>query len=761
METAGRHTFTIDPSNPTASPHVVSGNPLPDGDYNIVSLDYYDLAGHLGNAQFSGTQFGPGFTIETVTLAPTLTKPVADALLPNPMAVQFTLPEAALAGSVTLTFSNGTNVRTLHIKDGVTSLSFEVGDPGASADVTSVDGGDDIPDGAYTVTLSYQDALGNPANTAVHTDVVVDGTAPQIGIDTASPLRRAFAGALGNYTALANVTDAHPDTVEQEPEPGTTMSVGIHTITLTAKDAAGNDSSATFDLDVRPLSAVNTEVVNTGHNAPGAGTNGLPADAKLASFNTPAIDDDGNIAFVAKWTSVTGPVKKGTGLFTNAACLAIVGGDVNGITGAKYKSFTDPVISGGKVVCIATLTGTPKPAASVVVSDLDATGTLDVIARAGDVASLADGTQPVGGAKFKSFKAAAINGGSVAVFAQLTGGTAPLATTSANDYGLWVKDATNPLTLVLREGQMIDTRKIKTLIAFAPGIGSPGQGRGWLTQPHGPALLALALFTDKSQAVISATGGGGATVLTETGKTGVNGGPDISGATFASYSFPATNNTTTTFLASMTVGAGGVTKADARGVFLSAGTGAYTPIARLGSPAGATGANFSLLKDPVLGQDGGIAFPATLKATKTVKGLAVQTLWWKPPGEALKLLAQGGATTVGNIANAQWKSFTNLAIAGGGRGPIFAATLVPKKGDVTAATASGVWATDFTDAARLLFRTGVPNAIINGKTLKSFTLLKATVGNMGVTRSFNDTAQVVWLATFTDKSTAIITTEVP
>ncbi len=45
--------------------------------------------------------------------------------------------------------------------------------------------------------------------------------------------------------------------------------------------------------------------------------------------------------------------------------------------------------------------------------------------------------------------------------------------------------------------------------------------------------------------------------------------------------------------------------------------------------------------------------------------------------------------------------------------------------------------------------------------LKSFTLLKATVGNLGITRGFNDTAEVVWLATFADKTTAIITTEVP
>ena len=64
----------------------------------------------------------------------------------------------------------------------------------------------------------------------------------------------------------------------------------------------------------------------------------------------------------------------------------------------------------------------------------------------------------------------------------------------------------------------------------------------------------------------------------------------------------------------------------------------------------------------------------------------------------------------------------------------------------------------FNGNPRALFRTG---DIINGKKLKKFTLLKVTVGNAGVTRSFNNAAQVVWLATFTDKSTAIIVTLVP
>ena len=50
---------------------------------------------------------------------------------------------------------------------------------------------------------------------------------------------------------------------------------------------------------------------------------------------------------------------------------------------------------------------------------------------------------------------------------------------------------------------------------------------------------------------------------------------------------------------------------------------------------------------------------------------------------------------------------------------------------------------------------------MTGKTLKSFTLLKTAVGSVGVTRSFNNAGQLVWLATFTDRTTALITTDIP
>ena len=78
---------------------------------------------------------------------------------------------------------------------------------------------------------------------------------------------------------------------------------------------------------------------------------------------------------------------------------------------------------------------------------------------------------------------------------------------------------------------------------------------------------------------------------------------------------------------------------------------------------------------------------------------------------------------------------------------------------MTKATANGLWAADFQGDLRLLVQSGVTQ--IDGKTVKSFDLLKAAVGSEGTTRSFNDNAFVVWRATFQDKSQAIIRTEIP
>ena len=403
-------------------------------------------------------------------------------------------------------------------------------------------------------------------------------------------------------------------------------------------------------------------------------------------------------------------------------------------------------------------------AGSVIVGNLTGAA-LEKIARSGAAAV------GVGGATFKSFKAATVQSvaGSprVAFLAQLATGSGTPKVSAANDLGLWYHEPNNPL-FVVRESDVVAGRTIKTLVAFQPGNGSPGQGRGTLigqsTQPNGdPHVTALAFFADKTQGIITQNIDNGppslALSLSGDAATGVD-----NGATFTSYSVPARNRAeTTAFLAKLTIGAG-VTKADSSGIFTGPdGGGKFETVVRVGDDA-VDGGKFSLLKDPVLSDDGDIAFPATIKGG-TVKGAAATTLWWKPAGGALTLLAQGGgANGVPNDlpTGAQWKAFTSLAIAGGGRGPIFTATLVANQGGATSKNASGVWAMDFAGKLRTLFRTN-DSITINGtpKTLKSFTLLKATVGSLGVTRSFNNAAQVTWLGTFTDTTTAIITTEVP
>ncbi len=731
----GLYGFTFSAANPvgTSGGFIASGAAIADGIYS-VALSYRDFRSNAAAAATS-----TGILIDTGTLPPTLTAPLPSTNLASPITVSFSLPEAASA--ITLNF--GAIPLTLaasQFTSGAHTFTFNPANPTASPEIAS---GNPVPDGLRTVTLSYQDALMNPAATTAGRTVRVDTVPPTLG-GTFSPLMIYSATPLANYTLQATRSDITGATLTQAPPAGTATVPGALPVTITARDGAGNTTGLTFTVVVRPANATSLPAISQRSPAPGAGTpGGPPADALLASFGTPATDDDSDLAYTAKWTSVS--TGKGSGLFKNTTCVAKIGGTVPGVPGATFKTLTDPVVERGHVAFLATIAGVPPAKNKAVVSDTS--GTLAIIARAGDPAPGA------GGATFKSFKAVSLSADGVAIFAQLTGGIGAAKTTTANDYGLWAQDATQSLTLVLREGQLVGTRTIKTLLAYRPGLGSTGQGRGWHTTS---AMQSLARFTDKTQAVLRADITGAVTTLSQSGPAG-EGPPAIAGASFASYSFPAVNDAGhSAFLGTLALGTGSVAKQNQRAIFTRIGTANYTPIARLAEISTAGGAAFSLLKDPVLAADDGLAFPATMNGG-TATGLAKSTLWWKPPAGALTLLAQGGGQPGDMAVGTQWKAFTNLAIAPG-RGPLFTATLVVGKAGVTAAGATGMWAKDFTGATRGLFRTG---DIIAGRPLKKFTLLTASIGSTGVTRSFNAVGELVWLATFSDKTTAIIRTTVP
>lgn len=753
----GSNQIVFKPSNPVAQSYRSfpgTGNPIafasgpsevPQGGPYSISFTYQDLAGNAAVQSNVVT----GVIVDTTTQPPTLTQPALNGIDNAAFDVSYTLPEVAFDGSAVLGFTgtNGTTGNyTLQLSSadstqGAHSFQFDPRDPTASGHFVS---GSAIPDGTYTVALSYSDAVFNPSANTSKSGVRVDTTPPAF-TPAFSPTIVYAGTAIADYRSQAGASDLNGLFVGglgagQNPPVGTVLTAGTQHVTISHLDNAGNSASTSFDLIVRPITPASTALFLPGDVAPDAGVpGGPPADALLASFGVPAVDDDGHLAFTAKWNSATSG--KGSGLFTELSCLAFVGSEVPGIDGATFKSFSDPVIHNSNVVCLATITGAVK--GSVVIFG-PATGPMTVLAQSGAAAPNADG------ATFKSFGGVGVFGGAIGFIGQLTPGSGTVKVTAANDIGLWLRDGAQPLDLMLREGQTPSGLKaIKTIVAFKSGNGSPGASRGWVREPVEGRMLALVVNADKTQDVLEAGPFGVGSLTTKS--------PDASGAAFASFGLPAANALNhVAFLGKLAVG-GTVTKADAGGIFADLGDVTFTTIARVGSDAGATGADFSVLKDPVLSDDGGIAFPATIKGG-TVKGSAAATLWWQPSGGSLALLAQGGAEP-GDLPGAQWKSFPSLAIAKN-RGPVFTATLVPGKGGVTKANASGVWACDFASAPRLLFRTGATD-IVTGKTLKGFTLLNATKGSTGVARSYNAAQQVVWLATFTDKTQAIVTTEVP
>ena len=173
QNTAPSGTFNLNPANPTASSQVVSIAPsastIPDGTYG-VTVSYQDSIGNPVAFSAPAT-----VTLDNTTLTPTVTAPSSGAKLSGAIGVSFSLPEAAQAGSVKLTLA-GAKTYTLSLGDtsaGTHSPTIDPAAPATSADVTNVAGGASIAPGAYTLTLSYRDALGNPAATSAAVTVTL------------------------------------------------------------------------------------------------------------------------------------------------------------------------------------------------------------------------------------------------------------------------------------------------------------------------------------------------------------------------------------------------------------------------------------------------------------------------------------------------------------------------------------------------------------------------------------------------------------
>jgi hypothetical protein len=163
----GKHHFFLDLGmleSETANVAAASTASLPDGDYT-VALSYQNAA-HDPAASTSAEKV----TIKTLTGAPTVSEPKSGQVFRKPLTVHYTLPEAALAGSVKLllagTHAGAKTLVLANTEAGAHTAEVVPSNLALGSGVVSAPS-ERLPTDSYQLSLSYQDALGNPIASAV------------------------------------------------------------------------------------------------------------------------------------------------------------------------------------------------------------------------------------------------------------------------------------------------------------------------------------------------------------------------------------------------------------------------------------------------------------------------------------------------------------------------------------------------------------------------------------------------------------------
>ena len=160
---AGKHHFFLDLHNlesETANVAKASASSVPDGEYTVRLRYQNDLAEPAASAEAAKV------TIKTATALPVVTEPTPGQTFRKAFTVAYTLPEAALPGSVELLLIGAhAGVKTFTLTNtaaGAHTAEVVPSNPVVGAGVASAPT-ERLPTDSYQLALSYQDVLGNPA----------------------------------------------------------------------------------------------------------------------------------------------------------------------------------------------------------------------------------------------------------------------------------------------------------------------------------------------------------------------------------------------------------------------------------------------------------------------------------------------------------------------------------------------------------------------------------------------------------------------
>ncbi|MEA3208916.1 MAG: hypothetical protein QOE70_1973 [Chthoniobacter sp.] len=221
-----------------------------------------------------------------------------------------------------------------------------------------------------------------------------------------------------------------------------------------------------------------------------------PAGAKLTTIGLPGFGSNGP-AFLAHLLPGTGSVMlpKAAGIFRadngGLSTLALAG-----VTGATFKTLSDPVSGAGKKTAfLATLANTSPALASGIWYAADGL-TATPLAMAGQPAA--------GGGKWAAFQALVLPDGATSgpVFLATLALDKNAGITAKTNAGLWALDGTGVLQRLLHTGEGIlvngNVRSVQSFVALRAASGSIGAANGY-GDTH---VTVLATFVDKTVALI-------------------------------------------------------------------------------------------------------------------------------------------------------------------------------------------------------------------------------------------------------------------
>jgi sugar lactone lactonase YvrE len=213
------------------------------------------------------------------------------------------------------------------------------------------------------------------------------------------------------------------------------------------------------------------------------------------------------------------------------------------------------------------------------------------------------------------------------------------------------------------------------------------------------------------------------------------------------------------YLGKLLTGVSGVSSANDSGIWKTDFAGIRSLIAREGSFApdaagAATAAVFGAFSDPVVNEAGRVAFRGTLRVGISGVSSANASGLWAQGASGLALVARQGDQAPGLNPGAKFAAFQQFVLPDAG-GLVFLAKVSGT--GVTSANNVGLWAVDGGGVVQLVARKGDMISVNStNKKITAFTLFSKVPFSAGQTRSFATDGGLLFRATFSDLSTALL-----